>query len=157
MQKIAPCLWFDKEAEDAAKFYVSLFKNSKITAITRYGDGAPLPKGTVLTVTFQLEGLDFMALNGGPVFKFNPAISLLVSVKTQRELDGLWDKLSAGSGAEGQCGWLTDKFGVSWQIVPSALGKMMTDKDAGKTSRMMKALMKMKKLDIAALKKAFAG
>jgi predicted 3-demethylubiquinone-9 3-methyltransferase (glyoxalase superfamily) len=154
MQKITPCLWFDHEAEEAAKFYTSLFKNSKIIGITRYGEASAnasgQPKGSVLTVLFQLEGQEFMALNGGPVFTFSPAISLMVKCKTQKEIDRIWDKLSADPAAE-QCGWLKDRYGVSWQIVPEVLQKLIQDKDAKKTERMMAALMKMKKLDVATL------
>jgi predicted 3-demethylubiquinone-9 3-methyltransferase (glyoxalase superfamily) len=158
MQRITPCLWFDDNAEEAAKFYVSIFPNSRIGTVTRYGDaGAKAsgrPKGTVMTVTFRLDGQEFMALNGGPVFSFSPAISFIVNCKTQKELDRFWNKLSAG-GKEVECGWLTDKYGVSWQIVPAVLGKMMQNKDAKKTERVMSALLQMKKLDIAALQQAY--
>src|SRR5262245_613873 len=128
MQKITPFLWFDGKAEEAMNFYVSTFKNSKVGTITRCGDAGPGPKGSVLTATFQLEGQDFMALNGGPIYKFSPAISLLVNCESQEEVDTLWQKLSAG-GEEQPCGWLKDKYGVSWQIIPSALGRLMNDKD----------------------------
>ena len=159
MQTITPFLWFDDNAEEAVKFYVSLFKNSKIGRITRYGaEGAEVsgrPKGTVMTVTFQLDGQEFMALNGGPHFKFTEAISLLVNCKTQKEVDELWEKLSEG-GEEGQCGWLKDKYGLSWQIVPTVLGKMLNDKDAEKSKRVMHALFQMRKLDIKRLQQAYA-
>ncbi len=159
MQTITPFLWFDDKAEEAVKFYVSLFKNSKIGRITRYGaEGAEVsgrPKGTVMTVTFQLDGQEFMALNGGPHFKFTEAISLLVNCKTQEEVDELWEKLSAG-GEQGQCGWLKDKYGLSWQIVPTVLGKMLNDKDAEKSKRVMHALFQMRKLDIKRLQQAYA-
>jgi predicted 3-demethylubiquinone-9 3-methyltransferase (glyoxalase superfamily) len=158
MRKIAPCLWFDHQAEEAAKFYVSVFRNSKILAITRYGASAAKasgqPKGSVLTVLFQLEGQEFMGLNGGPVFTFSPAISLMVNCRTQGEIDRLWERLSADPQSE-QCGWLKDRYGVSWQIVPAVLGRMLQDKDAKKTERVMAALIKMKKFDLAALKQAY--
>ena len=157
MQTITPFLWFDDKAEEAVKFYVSIFKNSKIGRITRYGEeGAEVsgrPKGTVMTVTFQLEGQAFTALNGGPHFKFTEAISFLVNCKTQEEVDELWEKLSEG-GEKGQCGWLKDKYGLSWQIVPTVLGEMLQDKDAQKSERVMNALLKMNKIEIKALKQA---
>jgi predicted 3-demethylubiquinone-9 3-methyltransferase (glyoxalase superfamily) len=156
MQKIAPCLWFDGKAEEAAQYYVSIFKNSRITRITRWGDAGPGPKGSVLTVLFQLEGEDFMALNGGPQFKFTPAISLMVDCKTQGEVDTLWDKLSEG-GEKVECGWVTDKFGVSWQVVPTVLMDMIADKDSKRADRVMAAMMKMKKLDFAGLQAAYEG
>ncbi len=159
MQKITPCLWFDNQAEEAVNFYVSVFKNSKIGKIARYGEaGAKVsgrPKGTVMTVTFQLDGQEFMALNGGPVSTFSPAISFIVNCETQEEIDEFWKKLSEGGEIE-QCGWLKDKFGVSWQIVPTVLGKMMQDKDAWKSERVMAALLQMKKLDIEGLRQAYA-
>jgi predicted 3-demethylubiquinone-9 3-methyltransferase (glyoxalase superfamily) len=159
IQKITPFLWFDDNAEEAAKFYTSIFKNSKIIDIAYYGESAAeasgRPKGTLMTVTFELEGQRFMALNGGPIFKFSPAISFLVSCETQKEVDDLWEKLSEGGEVE-QCGWLKDKFGVSWQIVPSVLGEMMQDKDAEKSEKVMKALIQMKKIDIQSLQKAYA-
>ena len=160
MQKITPFLWFDNNAEEAAKFYISIFKNSKITEIAHYRESAAKassrPKGTVMVVTFELEGQLFMALNGGPVFKFSPAISLLVNCETQEEVDDLWEKLSEG-GEQEQCGWLKDKFGVSWQIVPNALDEMLLDKDARKSERVMEALLQMKKIDIERLKVAYEG
>jgi len=156
MQKITPFLWFNTQAEEAAKFYTSIFKNSKIGNSVRYGEAGPGPKGSVMTLTFQLEGQEFMALNGGPAYKFSPAISLFVNCKTQEEVDELWDKLSEG-GAKIKCGWLQDKFGVSWQIIPSILGDLLGDDDEEKAGRAMQAMLKMKKLDIAKLKKAHAG
>jgi predicted 3-demethylubiquinone-9 3-methyltransferase (glyoxalase superfamily) len=160
MQKITPDLWFDNSAEEAAKFYTSIFKNSKIIHVARYGEAAAKvsgrPKGTVMTVIFELEGQRFMALNGGPVFKFSPAISFLVNCETQEEVDNLWEKLSEG-GEKEQCGWLKDKFGVSWQVVPNILGEMLQDKDAKKSERVMEAMLQMKKIDIEGLKKAYAG
>lgn len=156
MRKITPCLWFDDKAEEAATFYTSIFKNSRILGLTRYGDGTIRPKGTVMTVTFCLDGQEFMALNGGPLFKFTEAVSLIVNCKTQKEVDTMWAKLSAG-GAEVQCGWLKDKFGLSWQIVPVVLAKMLRDKNEVKRQRMMTALFQMKKLETAGLKRAFAG
>ena len=156
MQKITPCLWFDGNAEDAANFYASVFKNAKIGKISRYGDSGPGPKGSVLTVSFELEGLEFTALNGGPQYKFTEAISLHVDCKSQEEVDYYWDKLSGG-GEIIQCGWLKDKFGLSWQIVPTALIEMLNDSDPAKASRVMQAMMQMKKLDIAELQKAYAG
>jgi predicted 3-demethylubiquinone-9 3-methyltransferase (glyoxalase superfamily) len=158
MQKITPHLWFEDNAEEAAKFYTSLFKNSRVLDITHYGESAAevsgRPKETVMTVTFELEGQQFMALNGGPIFKFSPAISFLISCETQQEVDNLWEKLSEG-GEQEQCGWLKDKFGVSWQIVPNILGKMIHDKDANKSERVIKAMLQMKKLDIQGLRKAY--
>ncbi len=153
-QKITTFLWFDANAEEAVNHYVSIFKNSKILGVARYGDAGPGPKGSVMTVNFQLEGQEFIALNGGPQFKFTEAISLLVSCDTQQEVDELWRKLSAG-GEEGPCGWLKDKFGLSWQIVPTALGKMMQDKDPKKSKRVMEAMLQMKKMDIARLEQAY--
>lgn len=155
MQKITPFLWFDNQAEEAMNFYVSVFKNSKIGDVTRYGEGGPGPKGTVMSATFQLEGQSFIALNGGPHFKFTPAISLFVDCKTQQEVDTLWAKLSAG-GAPQQCGWLQDKFGLSWQIIPSALGQLLSDPDPVKSGRVMQAMMQMTKIDIEALQRAHA-
>ena len=154
MQKIVPFLWFDNNAEEAMNLYVSVFKNSKIVNVTRYGDAGPGPKGTVMSATFQLEGQDFYALNGGPHYKFTPAISLFVNCKTQEEVDELWDKLSAG-GAIQQCGWLQDKFGLSWQIIPKILGEMLSDKDPKKSQSVMRAMLQMKKIDIKGLQDAY--
>ena len=155
MQKITPFLWFDGKAEEAMRFYVSIFKNSKVGAITRYGDAGPGPKGTVMVVTFQLDGQEFIALNGGPQFTFSPAISLVVNCETQGEVDAFWEKLSEG-GEKLQCGWLKDQYGLSWQIVPTVLGEMMQDKDEEKSQRVMKAMLQMNKIDIARLKQAYA-
>src|SRR6059036_2535986 len=158
MQKIITHLWFDNQAEEAARFYVSLFKNSKILSVARYGEAgskvAGRPQGSVMTVRFQLEGQEFIALNGGPHFKFTEAISLLVNCQTQAEVDELWEKLSQG-GEKGPCGWLKDKYGLSWQIFPTLLGEMLQDKDAEKSERVMKALLQMNKLDIKTLKQAY--
>lgn len=156
MQKITPFLWFDGNAEEAMNFYTSIFKNSKILSIRRYGEAGPGPKGSVMTGTFQIEGQEFMALNGGPHFKFTPAISFFVNCETQAEVDELWDKLCAG-GETMQCGWLKDKFGVSWQIIPKALGELLDDKDPQKSQRVMKAMMKMIKIDVEGLKRAYEG
>lgn len=155
MQKITPNLWFDTEAEEAAAFYTSLFKDSQVLRITYFGEAGPRPAGMVLTVTFELEGQEFTALNGGPEFSFNEAISLRVSCETQDEVDRLWDELSAG-GEKGPCGWLKDKFGVSWQVVPTALDEMLRDEDAGRANRVMEALLQMSKIDIEALERAYA-
>jgi predicted 3-demethylubiquinone-9 3-methyltransferase (glyoxalase superfamily) len=155
-QKITPFLWFDSNAEEAMNLYVSIFKNSKILEVNRYGEGGPAPSGTVMTATFQLEGEEFMALNGGPQFPFTEAISLFVNCQTQQEVDELWDKLCDG-GEPSQCGWLKDKFGLSWQIIPTALGKMLGDKDPVKAGRVMQAMLKMQKIDIQALERAYAG
>ena len=154
MQKITPFLWFDNQAEEAANFYVSLFKNSKIGSIRRYGDAGPGPKGSVMSVIFQLEGQDFFALNGGPHFKFTPAISLFVNCENQEEVDELWERLSAG-GRKDRCGWLQDKYGLSWQIIPTALSQLMSDPDPAKSSRVMKAMLAMDKIDIARLQEAY--
>jgi predicted 3-demethylubiquinone-9 3-methyltransferase (glyoxalase superfamily) len=160
MQKFTTCLWFDHHAEEAAKFYVSIFKNSRILGLTRYSDEvaevAGQPKGSVMTVSFELEGEKFLSLNGDSKFQFTPAISFMVKCETQAEIDYLWEKLSAG-GEEMQCGWLRDKFGVSWQIIPAQLEVMMADPDPSKFQRMMIALMPMIKLDLAVLQKAFKG
>jgi predicted 3-demethylubiquinone-9 3-methyltransferase (glyoxalase superfamily) len=156
MQRITPFLWFDNQAEEAVNFYASIFKNSRVGKVSRYGDAGPGPKGTVMTASFNLDGQEFIALNGGPQFKFSPAISFVVSCETQQEIDHYWSKLSAG-GRTDQCGWLTDRFGVSWQIVPTALGQLMSDKDAEKSGRVMKALLQMTKLDIDGLKEAYDG
>jgi predicted 3-demethylubiquinone-9 3-methyltransferase (glyoxalase superfamily) len=153
-QKITTFLWFDGKAEEAANHYVSIFKNSKILGAARYGEAGPGPKGSVMTIQFQLEGQEFIALNGGPQFKFTEAISLLVNCESQKEVDELWNKLSAG-GEQGPCGWLKDKFGLSWQIVPTALGRMMQDKDPKRSKRVMEAMLQMKKLDIAGLEQAY--
>jgi predicted 3-demethylubiquinone-9 3-methyltransferase (glyoxalase superfamily) len=159
-QKITPCLWFDSQAEEAAKFYTSIFKNSKIEATTYYDEesskAAGRPKGSVLTVDFQLEGQSFMALNGGPVFKFTEAVSFVVNCENQKEVDYFWEKLKAG-GQEIECGWLKDKFGLSWQVVPTVMMEMLKDKDAQKSQRAMAAMLKMKKLDIAELERAYQG
>jgi predicted 3-demethylubiquinone-9 3-methyltransferase (glyoxalase superfamily) len=160
MQKIIPCLWFDDKAEEAATFYASIFKNSKIGDVTRYGkEGYEIHRreaGSVLTVDFEIEGQKFVALNGGPVFKFNEAISFQVLCETQKEIDYYWEKLSEGGDKQAQqCGWLKDKYGVSWQIVPIVLGKMLQDKETKKSDRVMKALLQMRKLDIMALMRAY--
>ncbi len=154
MQKITPFLWFYDNAQEAANFYTSIFKNSKIGSVSRYGEAGPGPKGSVMSVTFQLEGQEFIALNGGPHFKFSPAISFLVDCRTQEEVDQLWEKLSAG-GEKQRCGWLKDKYGLSWQIIPTALGEMLNDKDAGKSARVMKAMLQMDKIDIKKLKQSY--
>ena len=154
MQKITPFLWFDGKAEEAANFYTSIFKSSKMKNVVRYGEAGPGPKGTVMSTTFELEGQDFIALNGGPHFTFTPAISFFVSCETQQEVDDLWEKLSLG-GEKNNCGWLRDKYGVSWQIIPTALGQMLHDKDAKKSNRVMKAMLQMKKIDIKTLQQAY--
>jgi predicted 3-demethylubiquinone-9 3-methyltransferase (glyoxalase superfamily) len=154
MQKIIPFLWFDSNAEEAMNFYISIFKNSKIVSVTNYGDAGPGPKGTVMSCVFQLDGQDFYALNGGPTYKFTPALSLLVNCETQQEVDHFWEKLSAG-GNRNRCGWLDDKFGVSWQIVPIVLTKLLNDPDPVKSQRVMIAVVQMGKVDIAGLQKAY--
>jgi len=154
MPKITPFLWFDNQAEEAAKFYTSIFKNSKIESISRYGEGLPLPAGTVMTVSFILDGQQFTALNGGPVFKFTEAVSFYILCETQAEVDDYWNKLTAG-GEEGQCGWLKDKFGLSWQVVPKTLIELMNDKDREKAQRVTEAMLKMKKIDVSLLQKAY--
>jgi predicted 3-demethylubiquinone-9 3-methyltransferase (glyoxalase superfamily) len=158
MQKITPCLWFNDQAEEAMRFYVSVFKNSKVGRVTRYGEaGAKVsgrPKGSVMTATFEIEGQEFMALNGGPHFTLSEAVSFIVKCDTQDEIDTFWEKLSEG-GEKGVCGWLKDKFGLSWQIIPTVLSDMMQDKDANKTNRVMQAILQMKKLDIARLQEAY--
>jgi len=153
VQKITPFLWFDDKAEEAMNFYVSIFKNSKTGRVTRYGDAGPGPKGSVMSATFELGGQEFFALNGGPHFTFTPAISFFVNCETQQEVDEFWEKLSEG-GEKQRCGWLKDKYGLSWQIVPSILGKLLQDKDAAKSTRVMKAMMQMDKLDIRGLEQA---
>ncbi len=154
MQKITPFLWFDGEAEEAMNFYVSVFKNSKVVRVSRYGAAGPGPKGTVMSATFQLDGQDFFALNGGPQFTFSPAISFFVNCETQQEVDELWEKLSAG-GEKNKCGWLKDKYGLSWQIIPSVLGRLLQDKDVEKANRVMKAMLQMDKIDIKRLQQAY--
>ena len=154
MQKITPFLWFDNQAEEAMNFYVSVFRKSKIVSINRYGEVGPGPKGSVMIAKFQIEGQEFVALNGGPQFKFSQAISFVVTCKTQEEIDSYWEKLSE-SGEKQPCGWLKDKYGVSWQIVPVVLGEMMNDPDPAKTERVMKALLPMGKIDIKILKQAY--
>ena len=153
MPRISPFLWFDTQAEEAARFYVSIFENSEIVKIARYGEAGPGPEGSVMTVVFELEGQEFIALNGGPQFKFTEAISFSVNCETQKEVDQFWEKLSQG-GEEGPCGWLKDRYGLSWQINPVILGEMLSDPDPKKSRRVMEAMLKMKKIDIAALKKA---
>jgi len=154
MQKITPFLWFDGQAEEAMNFYVSIFKNSKVVRVSRYGDAGPGPKGSVMSATFQLEGQDFYALNGGPEYKFTPAISLFVNCETQQEVDELWARLSAG-GRIDRCGWLQDKYGLSWQIIPSVLGKLLGDRDPAKAGRVMQAMLGMQKIDINGLQQAY--
>jgi predicted 3-demethylubiquinone-9 3-methyltransferase (glyoxalase superfamily) len=154
MQKITPFLWFDGKAEEAMDFYISIFKNSKVVSVSRFGEAGPGPKGTVMTATFQLDGQNFVALNGGPQFTFTPAISFFVNCETQQEVDELWEKLSAG-GEKGRCGWLKDKYGLSWQIVPTDLGKLLHDKDAAKAKRVTQAMLQMSKIDIQELKQAY--
>jgi predicted 3-demethylubiquinone-9 3-methyltransferase (glyoxalase superfamily) len=156
MQRIAPFLWFDDDAEEAANFYVSIFKNSKIKGVSRYGDAGPGPKGSVMVVNFELDGQEFIALNGGPQFKFTEAISFVVNCKTQKELDHYWSKLSKG-GQKVQCGWLKDKFGLSWQVTPTILSELMRDKDPKVRERVMKEMLQMVKLDIEPLKRAAKG
>jgi predicted 3-demethylubiquinone-9 3-methyltransferase (glyoxalase superfamily) len=156
MQKITPFLWFDNKAEEAMNFYVSVFKNSKVGRVTRYGEAGPGPKGTVMSATFQLDGQDFIALNGGPHFTFTPAISFFVNCETQQEVDELWEKLSEG-GKKDRCGWLKDKYGLSWQIIPSVLGRLLQDKDPEKSKRVMQAMLQMDKIDIERLKQAYEG
>ena len=160
MEKITPFLWYDNKAEEAANFYVKIFKNSKIGSIARYGEaGAKVsgrPKGSVMTLIFELDGQEFMALNGGPVFKFTEAVSFMVNCATQEEIDRMWEKLSEGGDKKAQqCGWLKDKYGLSWQIVPTVLAEMMQDKDPEKTNRVMQAILQMKKIDIEGLKMAY--
>jgi predicted 3-demethylubiquinone-9 3-methyltransferase (glyoxalase superfamily) len=154
MQKITPFLWFDGNAEEAMNHYVSTFRNSRVVRVSRYGDAGPGPKGSVMSATFELEGQQFYALNGGPHFKFTPAISLYVDCETQEEVDDLWTKLSADPSAE-QCGWLKDRYGLSWQIIPSILGKLLGDKNPARSQAVMQAMLTMKKIDIARLKQAY--
>ncbi len=156
MQKITPFLWFDGTAEEAMRFYTSVFPDSKAGMVTRYGEAGPGPKGSVMTATFTLFGQEFIALNGGPLFPLTPAVSFVVNCDTQREVDHYWEKLSAG-GQTQQCGWLTDRFGLSWQIVPTAMGRLMEGGDAARSNRVMKAMLGMTKLDLAALEKAYQG
>lgn len=156
MQKITPFLWFDNNAEEAANFYVSIFKNSRILSVARYGDAGPGPKGTVMTAEFELDGQKFIALNAGPRFKFTEAISFVVNCETQEEIDYFWEKLSAG-GEESQCGWLKDKYGLSWQVVPTILRELMGGKDPERSNRVMQALLQMQKLEIEPLKRAYEG
>jgi predicted 3-demethylubiquinone-9 3-methyltransferase (glyoxalase superfamily) len=154
MQKITPFLWFNGKAEEAMNFYVSVFRNSRVLGVTRYGDAGPGPKGTVMTANFQLNGQEFVALNGGPQFTFSPAISFVAHCETQQEVDEMWGKLSEG-GREDQCGWVTDKYGVTWQVIPTALIQMLNDKDARKSKSVMQAMLQMKKIDIPTLKQAY--
>jgi predicted 3-demethylubiquinone-9 3-methyltransferase (glyoxalase superfamily) len=156
MKKITPCLWFDSEAEQAAKFYVGIFKNSKIGKMTRYGEDGRRPKGSVMTVEFTLDRVEFVALNGGPQFKFNEAVSFQVHCETQDEIDYFWSRLAEG-GEEGPCGWLKDKFGLSWQVIPTALPQMLTDENSDKAQRVMRSMLQMRKIDLAALKRAQAA
>jgi predicted 3-demethylubiquinone-9 3-methyltransferase (glyoxalase superfamily) len=154
MQKITPFLWFNDNAEEVVNFYVSIFRNSRIVSMSRYPEGTPGPAGKVMTATFQLEGQEFIALNGGPEFKFNEAISFFVNCETQEEVDRLWDKLSEG-GEKGQCGWLKDKYGVSWQIVPTTLGQMLQDQDPQRSQNVMQAMLKMTKIDVETLRRVY--
>ncbi len=156
MQKIVPFLWFNDQAEEAMNHYISIFPDSKVVSVMRYGDAGPGPKGTVMAATFQLAGQEFMALNGGPQFKFTEAISLYVNCETQEEVDELWQKLSEG-GEGGPCGWLKDKYGLSWQIIPTALGAMLQDPDTEKSNRVMQAMLQMSRIDIAGLRRAYEG
>ncbi len=153
MQKITPFLWFDDQAEEAMTFYTSIFKDSEIVSVTRYSEAGPGPEGSVMTAAFRLNGQEFIALNGGPEFAFTPAISFFVHCETQQEVDTFWEKLSAG-GKPGQCGWLTDKFGVSWQIIPNVLGELLADPDPAKSQRVMEAMLQMSKIDVQALQRA---
>jgi len=157
VQKISPCLWFDTQAEEAAAFYLSIFPNSRINKVSRYGDGGRMPKGLAMVVAFTLDGVDFLALNGGPMFKFSEAVSFSIGCKTQAEVDHYWSKLTSGGGAESMCGWLKDKFGVSWQVVPEVLAEMAASSDPERVRRMTEAMLKMRKLDIATLVGAYNG
>jgi predicted 3-demethylubiquinone-9 3-methyltransferase (glyoxalase superfamily) len=154
MQKVTPFLWFDNQAEEAARFYTSVFKNSRLGEIGRYGEGGPAPAGSVMTVTFTLDGQEFIALNGGPHFKFTEAVSFFIRCETQQEVDEFWEKLSEG-GEKSRCGWLKDRFGLSWQVMPTALGEMLQDKDPRKSRRVMEAMLQMEKLDIERLRRAY--
>ena len=154
MQKIRPFLWFDDKAEEAMNFYTSIFKNSKIVNVSRYGDEGPGQAGAVMSATFQLDGQEFIALNGGPLFTFTPAVSFFINCETQQEVDELWEKLSEG-GERSRCGWLRDKYGLSWQVIPTALGEMLQDEDDEKANRVMHAMLQMDKIDIARLKQAY--
>ena len=153
MQKIVPFLWFDDQAEEAMNFYVGIFTNSKVISVSRYGEAGPGPKGAIMSATFELDGQRFIALNGGPLFSFSPAISFFVNCETQEEVDELWEKLSEG-GKKERCGWLKDKFGVSWQIIPTALGKLLSDPDPARSKRVMQAMLQMQKIDIKGLENA---
>ena len=157
MQRITPFLWFNNNAEEAMNLYCSVFKNSKVGRVTRYGDAGPGPKGTVMSATFELEGQEFFALNGGPQFPFTEAVSFYVHCANQAEVDYYWEKLMAGGGKPSRCGWLKDRFGLSWQIVPTRLGELLGDQDPGRASRAMQAMLKMQKIDVAALERAAAG
>jgi len=157
MTKITPCLWFDRNGEDAARFYVSVFKNSSIGEVSRYGENMPLPAGTALTVEFILDGKKFTALNGGPIFKFTEAVSFQIACKDQKDVDYYWEALTADRGEESQCGWLKDKFGLSWQVVPDIIAQVLSGPDKAKAGRVMQAMMPMKKIDVATLEKAAAS
>ncbi len=156
MPKITPFLWYDNQAEQAANFYVSIFPNSRVKEVTRYGDGGPVPSGTVMTVTFELDGQEFIALNGGPHFRFNEAVSFSIDCGSQEEVDYYWDSLTDG-GEEGECGWLKDRYGLSWQVNPRRLGELLSDPEPARSRRAMEAMLKMKKIDIAELERAYAG
>ena len=157
-QKITPCLWTDHRIEEQAKFYVAVFPNARIVTTERYGEGGPMPKGTAMTVICELDGVEFMLLNGGPAgFKHNESVSFVVHCETQKEVDHYWAKLTSGGGEESMCGWCKDKFGLSWQIVPSALSRLLTDKDRAKAGRVMQAMLTMRKIDVPALERAAAG
>jgi predicted 3-demethylubiquinone-9 3-methyltransferase (glyoxalase superfamily) len=156
MSKITPFLWFDGRAEEAMNFYVAIFKNSNVVSISRYGEAGPGPKGTAMSATFQLDGQQFIALNGGPLFNFSPAVSFFINCETQQEVDELWEKLSEG-GEKLRCGWLKDKFGLSWQVIPSALGEMLQDKDPEKAKNVMEAMLQMQKIDIETLRHAYSA
>jgi predicted 3-demethylubiquinone-9 3-methyltransferase (glyoxalase superfamily) len=157
MQKITPFLWFNEQAEEAANFYISIFKNSRIISMSRFPKGSPGPEGKVMSITFQLEGEEFMALNGGPLFTFTEAISFFVHCETQAEVDQLWEKLLASGGTPSRCGWLKDRFGLSWQIVPTALGRLLADPDPEKARRVMQAMLKMSKIETGLLQQAYDG